>query len=75
MGDTASLGSFIARSSEACAAVVIVERHPSDQPGWLVVVSPVPTLLAPGGVPHYCNRAGWLEQSARQHEAAYTYGT
>ena len=40
MGDTASLGSFIARSSEACAAVVIVERHPSDQPGWLVVVSP-----------------------------------
>ena len=49
MGDTASLGSFIARSSEACAAVVIAERHPSDQPGWLVVVSPVPTLLAPGG--------------------------
>ena len=40
MGDTASLGSFIARSSEACAAVVIAERHPSDQPGWLVVVSP-----------------------------------
>ena len=33
MGDTASLGSFIARSSEACAAVVIVERHPPIRGG------------------------------------------
>ena len=68
MGDTASLGSFIARSSEACAAVVIAERHPSDQPGWLVVVSPVPTLLAPGGGANIIVTARGVE-SARQQSA------
>ena len=75
MGDTASLGSFIARSSEACAAVVIAERHPSDQPGWLVVVSPVPTLLAPGGGANIIVTARGAPRVSSQHEAAHTYGT